>query len=97
MKTPFETKARKSSEEAKIMSRLDSFLLLMLPNKLEEICLMKIRSLKEKDFLPMTPGELIEFMGMCVLITRFELSSRRALQKHDTSSKRAPDLNLERW
>ena len=56
---------------------------------------MTNRALKKKDSPPIKPFAFIKFMGTRCFITRFELSSRHALQKYEASLKHVPAFKVE--
>ena len=77
MKTPHGSRIFPGCEEGKNMTRLEYFILMFPPNQLTEMVRLTNRELKEKEEKSMTIGEMVEFMGICIIITRFQFSSRR--------------------
>ena len=84
----------KGLEENTSISRLDYFLSFMLSYQLDETSLTKAKLLHEKDKPPLARCELIKFLETCVLITRFEFSSRRNLLRYEVTSKCVSAIKL---
>ena len=66
----------------------------MLSYQLDEARLTKEKLLHEKDKPPLARCGLIKFLGTCILITRFEFSSRRNLLRYEVKSTCVPAIKL---
>ena len=69
----------KGCEEGKTMSRLDVFLLMFPPKQLKKMVSYTNKELEKKGGDDLSKSELSKFLGLCILITRFQFSSRRNL------------------
>ena len=94
MTTPSGSFIFKGYEEAKTMSRLDFFMLMFPPKQLEKMVLYTNDELEKKDGENMSKSELIKFLGLCILITRFQFSSRRNLWSTTATSRYVPAFRL---
>ena len=71
------------------------FCILMFPmNQLTEMVRLTNREFKKKEEKSMTISEVVKFMGLCILIARFQFSSRRCLWSQNAPSKDVPALKL---
>ena len=94
MKTPHGSRIFPGCEEGKNMTRLEYFILMFPPNQLTEMVRLTNRELKEKEEKSMTIGEMVEFMGICIIITRFQFLSRQYLWSQTAPSKYVPAFKL---
>ena len=94
MMTPSGTSISKGCEEAKTMSRLDFFLLMFPPKQLKKMVSYTNVELENKGGDDLSKSELIKFLGLCILITRFQFSSRRNLWSTTATSKYVPAYRL---
>ena len=53
------------------MTRLEYFILMIPPNQPKEMVRLTNRELREKEENSVTIGEMVKFMDICILITRF--------------------------
>ena len=81
-------------EEGKNTTRLEYFILMFPPNQLTEMLRLTNRELKEKEEKSMKFGEMVEFMGICIIITRFQFLSRQYLWSQTAPSKYVPAFKL---
>ena len=72
MKTPHSSIIFPGCEEGENMTRLEYFILMFPPNQLMEMVLLTKGEMREKEEKLMTIGEMVKFMGLCILITRFQ-------------------------
>ena len=82
------------SDRQRWYSRLDYFLQLFPPKELEYIVEYTNIILASKGKVATSPGEIIKFLGICILITRFEFGSRRTLWSTTAPSKYKPAAAL---
>ena len=94
MKTPLGSIIFKDCEEAKTISRLDFFMLMFPPKKLEKMVLYTNDEFEKKDGDNMSKSELIKVLGLCIFITCFQFSSRRNLWSTTATSKYVPAFRL---
>lgn len=80
----------------KMMSRLDIFLLMFPPDHLLTIVNLTNIQLKEAMEKPTTIGEIVKFLGLILLITRFEFNSRSDLWCKKPWAKYVPAPDLGR-
>jgi hypothetical protein len=77
-------------DNRKSFSRLDYFLLMFPPDQLATIVTLTSENLLLKTKTPTTPGEVLKFFGVLILVTRFEFSSRASLWSNTAPSKYQP-------
>ena len=70
------------------------FISMFPPNQLTEMVRITNRELREKEEKPMTIGEMVKFMGLCIIITRFQFSLSRYLWSKIAPSKYVPAFKL---
>jgi hypothetical protein len=78
------------SDSRKSFSRLEYFLLMFPPDQLAAIVTLTSENLLLKSKAPTTPGEVLKFFGVLILVTRFEFSSRSSLWSNTAPSKYQP-------
>ena len=76
MKTPHGSRIFPGCEEGKNTTRLEYFILMFPQNQPTEMVRLTKRELREKEEKSMTIGEMVKFMGLCIIITRFQFSPR---------------------
>ena len=80
-----------NKDKVMTMSRLDFFLLMFPPNHLNEIVRLTNVQLRlipnQQSRKEMTKGELIKFIGICILVTKFEFKNRADLWQTKRRSK----------
>jgi hypothetical protein len=74
----------------KSFSRLDYFLLMFPPEQLAMIVALTSENLLLKTKAATTPGEVLKFFGVLILVTRFEFTSRASLWSNTAPSKYQP-------
>ena len=79
-----------SSDIRKAYSSLDYFLLMFPPKQLQETVRLTNIQLEDKSGLNTTPGEILKWIGVLILLTRYEFGSRRKLWSTTSSSKYIP-------
>jgi hypothetical protein len=78
------------SDARKSFSRLDYFLLMFPPEQLSTIVTLTSENLLSKSKVATTPGEVLKFFGVLILVTRFEFSARASLWSNMAPSKYQP-------
>ena len=94
---PFNEKVCDKNDQFLDMSRLESFLLMMPPAQLQKMLDLTNANLQKNGRTELTKQELIKFLGVCLLMTRFDMPGRKrdfwgggaTYSKHVP----APDLN----
>ena len=94
MTTPSGSMIFQGCEEGKTMSRLDYFLLMFPPKQLKKMVKYTDERLKQNGGEELSKSELLKFLGLCILITRFQFSSRRNLWSTTATSKYVPAFRL---
>ena len=94
MKTPHGSRIFPGCEEGENMTRLGYFILMFPPNQLTEMVRLKNRELREKEEKSITICEMVKFMGLCIIITRFKFSLRQYLWSQTAPSKYVPAFKL---
>ena len=84
------------SGAARSMSQLEYFLLLFSPNQLDALVTHTNEQLSRKNLRKTTKGEMLKFLGVVILITRFKCKDRRELWKSATDFKYVPAAGLAR-
>ena len=74
--------------------RLEYFILMFPQNQLMEMLRLTNRELRGKEEKSTTIGEMVKFVGLCILITSFQFSSRRDLWSQTARSKYVPAFKL---
>ena len=69
------------------MTRLEYFILMFSPNQLTDKVLLKNRERREKEEKSITIGEMVKFMGISILIKRFQCLSRQYFWSQTVPSK----------
>jgi hypothetical protein len=78
------------SDPGNTFSRLDYFLLMFPPDQLLTIVTLTSENLLLKTKAATTPGEVLKFFGVLILVTRFEFSARASLWSNTAPSKYEP-------
>jgi hypothetical protein len=78
------------SDSRKSMSRLEYFLLMFPPDQLSTMVTLTSENLLSKTKAATTPGEVLKFFGVLILVTRFEFSARASLWSNTAPSKYQP-------
>ena len=94
MRTPSGSYIYEGCDEATTMSRLDFFVLMFPPTQLKKTVLYTNEQLRKKGGDDISMSELMKFLGVCILITRFQFSSRRNLWSTTATSKYVPAFRL---
>ena len=76
------------------MTRLENFISMFPSNQLTDMIRLTDRELREKEENSMTIGDMVNFMGLCIIITRFQFSSRQYLWSQTANSKYVPEFKL---
>lgn len=76
------------------MKPLDYFLLMFPPEHLLDISEATTRRLQARASKPTSPGELLRFFGILVLMTRVEFGERRSLWSLEQPNPRVQQVNL---
>ena len=77
------------------MTRLESFIFMLPPNQLTEMVRITNRELKGNEEKSMTIGDMVKFMGIFILITRFQILLRQYLWSQTAPSKYVPEFKLD--
>ncbi len=78
------------SDARKSMSRLDYFLLMFPPDQLSVMVTLTSENLVAKSKVGTTPGEMLKFFGVLILVTRFEFAARASLWSNTAPFKYQP-------
>jgi Transposase IS4 len=87
LKTPIGDILRSESKINKRLSRLDIFHLMFPPSQLDVMVRCTNAIMREKNKKTTTKGELLKFLGVIVLMTRYEFKSRVSLWSTTAVSK----------
>jgi Transposase IS4 len=79
LKTPIGDVLRMECNVNKRLSRLDVFYLMFPPSQLDVMVRCTNNVMREKNKKTTTKGEMIKFLGVIVLMTRYEFKSRASL------------------
>ena len=79
------------------MTGLEYFKLMFPLNQLKEMVRLTNRELRGKEENSMTIGEMVKFMGICILVTRFQFFFGRYLWSQTAPSKYVPEFKLSQF